>query len=163
MPLCQIWLIFFILFGMRKYGPFWTMCFICTDAKWRHLEFSRFTDLAWRETKLIFWKPLVCHCLKHDSFFYSVWNEKRMAFFELCVSSVLMENENIWNFHSSLTLNKGKLIWYSGSLWHKIVSNMTHSFHSVWNEKNGLSWTMCFICTDAKWRHLQFSQLTDFE
>ena len=96
-------------------------------------------------------------------FFYSVWNEKRMPVFELCVSSVLMENEDIWNFHSSLTLNKGKLIWYSGSLWYNIMSNMTHSFHSVWNEKNGLSWTMCFICTDAKWRHLQFSQLTDFE
>ena len=33
-----------------------------------------------------------------------------MAFFELCVSSVLTENEDILNFHRSLTLNKGKLI-----------------------------------------------------
>ena len=57
-------------------------------------------------------------------FFYSVWNEKKMTFFELCVSSVLTQNEDIWNFHGSLTLNNGKLIWYSGSLWYAIVSNV---------------------------------------
>ena len=33
-----------------------------------------------------------------------------MACFEICVSPVLMQNEDIWNFHGSLTLNKGKLI-----------------------------------------------------
>ena len=33
-----------------------------------------------------------------------------MVSFELCVSSVLTENEDIWNFHGSLTLNNGKLI-----------------------------------------------------
>ena len=33
-----------------------------------------------------------------------------MAFFELCVSSVLMQNEDISSLHGSLTLNKGKLI-----------------------------------------------------
>ena len=49
-----------------------------------------------------------------------------MACFELCVSSVLTQNEDIWNFHGSLTLNKGKLIGYFGSLWYAIVSNMTH-------------------------------------
>ena len=32
-----------------------------------------------------------------------------MACFELCVSSVLTQNEDIWNFHGSLTLNKGNL------------------------------------------------------
>ena len=30
-----------------------------------------------------------------------------MACFELCASSVVMENEDIRNFHGSLTLNKG--------------------------------------------------------
>ena len=30
------------------------------------------------------------------------------------VSSVMMQREDIWNFHSSLTLNKWKL---AGSLW----------------------------------------------
>ena len=51
---------------------------------------------------------------------------KKMACFKLCVSLVLTQNEDIWNFHSSLTLNKGKLTSYSGSLWYAIVSNMTH-------------------------------------
>ena len=32
-----------------------------------------------------------------------------MAYFEPCVSCVLMQNEDIWNFHGSLTLIKGKL------------------------------------------------------
>ena len=57
--------------------------------------------------------------------------------------------QDIWNFHGSLTLNKGKLIWYSGSFWYTFVSNMTYfSFCFEW-EKNGLFWTMLFICSDA--------------
>ena len=66
-------------------------------------------------------------------FFHSVWNETKMVCFELSVSSVLTENEDIWNFHSSLTLNKGKLIRYSGSLWYAIVPNMTHFYHNSFN------------------------------
>ena len=54
-----------------------------------------------------------------------------MAYFEACVSSELMQNEDIWNFHGSLTPNKGKLIRYSGSLWYAIVSNMTHFDHNA--------------------------------
>ena len=42
-----------------------------------------------------------------------------------------MENEDIWNFHGSLTLNNGKLIGYSGSLSYAIVSNMTHFYHNA--------------------------------
>ena len=30
-----------------------------------------------------------------------------MACFKICVSSVLTQNEDIWNFHGSLTLKKG--------------------------------------------------------
>ena len=33
-----------------------------------------------------------------------------MACFELCVSSVRIENKDIFNFHGSLTLNKGEII-----------------------------------------------------
>ena len=33
-----------------------------------------------------------------------------MARFTLCVYPVLTQNEDMWNFHDSLTLNKGKLI-----------------------------------------------------
>ena len=35
---------------------------------------------------------------------------EKMAFYELCVSPVLTQNQGIWNFHGSLTLNNGKLI-----------------------------------------------------
>ena len=52
----------------------------------------------------------------------------KMASFELCVSPVLMENQHIWNFHSSLTLYNRKLIWYFGSPWYTIMSNMSHFF-----------------------------------
>ena len=86
---------------------------------------------------MIFWKPLVCHCVKYDnSFFHSVCNEKKMAFLDYVlnyVSSVLMQSEDIWNFHSSLTLNKWKL---AGILW---CVRYDSFFHSVRNErKNGL-------------------------
>ena len=54
-----------------------------------------------------------------------------MACFELCSLSVLTQNEDIWNFHGSLTLNKGKQICYSGSLWYGTVSNMTHFDHNA--------------------------------
>ena len=54
-----------------------------------------------------------------------------MACFELCVSPALTQNEDIWNFHGSVTLNKGKLIYYFGRLWYAIVSNMTHFYHNA--------------------------------
>ena len=56
---------------------------------------------------------------------------EKIACFELPVSPVVdvlgqNQNEDIWNFHGSLTLNKRKLICDFGSLWYAIVSNMTH-------------------------------------
>ena len=66
-----------------------------------------------------------------------------MACFELCSSSVVAQIADIWNFYGSLTLNKGKLISYSGSLWYAIVSNMTHfSFFS--SERRKLPVLDCF-------------------
>ena len=59
---------------------------------------------------MIFGKPMVCHCIKYDSFSHSVSNERKIAYFGPCVSFVLTQNEDIWNFHGSLTLIKGKLI-----------------------------------------------------
>ena len=35
---------------------------------------------------------------------------EKMVCVELCVSSVLTQNQRIWNFRGSLTLNKGKVI-----------------------------------------------------
>ena len=59
---------------------------------------------------MIFGKYLVCHCVTYESLFHSVSNERKMACFELCFSSEVMQNEGTWNFHGSLTLNKEKLI-----------------------------------------------------
>ena len=59
-----------------------------------------------------------------------------MARFPLCVSPILMQNEGIWNFHGSLTLNKGKGILYSESLWYPIASSMTNFFHSFRKKEN---------------------------
>ena len=95
------------------------------------------------ETNLIFWKPLVCHCVKYDSFFHSVWNDKKMACFQPCVSSVLTQNEDIWNFHGSLSLNKWKPFYYSGSLWYGIVSNMTHFFILFGMKENMAYFELC--------------------
>ena len=39
-----------------------------------------------------------------------VWNERKMPFCEVWVTAVLMKNNDIWNFHGSLTSNNGKLI-----------------------------------------------------
>ena len=35
---------------------------------------------------------------------------QRLAFFELRISPVLRQDQDIWNFYGSLTLNNGKLI-----------------------------------------------------
>ena len=36
--------------------------------------------------------------------------KEKMACFELCVSPILRQNQDIWNFHGSLTLNNGKIV-----------------------------------------------------
>ena len=41
---------------------------------------------------------------------HSVLHERKMTFFELCISPALRQDQDIWNFYSSLTLNNGKLI-----------------------------------------------------
>ena len=104
----------------------------------------------------------VCHYMKYDSFFSFYWELDKNGMFGLSVP-LMMQSEEIWNFHGSLTLNKGNPIWYSGSLWYSIVSNMTHFFILFETAKNGLFWTICLICTDTKWRHLEFLWLTNFE
>ena len=96
-------------------------------------------------------------------FFSFSWELDRNGMFGLSVPPIMMQNEKNWNFRGSLTLNKGKPIWYSGSLSYSIMSNMTHFFILFGIAKNGLFWTACLICTDTKWRHLEFLWLTDFE
>ena len=50
------------------------------------------------------------YIVSNDSFSHSVSNERKMAYFGQCVSFVLTQNKDIWNFHGLLTLNKGKLV-----------------------------------------------------
>ena len=57
-------------------------------------------------------------------------NSQYGLFSTVVFHTILMQNEDIWNFHGSLTLNKGKGIRYSGSLWYPIASNMTNFLHS---------------------------------
>ena len=58
---------------------------------------------------------------------HSVWNERKMSFFEVWVlPALLMQNKDIWYFHGSLTLNNGELIFIK--LWYAIVRNVTNFF-----------------------------------
>ena len=58
-----------------------------------------------------------------------------MACFELCVSCVVTQNKDIWNFHGSLTLNKWKLQSVSWSLaefrHNKIVQSPHENYFNV--------------------------------
>ena len=79
------------------------------------------------------------------------------------VSPIPMKNPDIWNFHSSLTMNNGRLIWYFRNPLYAIVSNMTH-FLIQFGIGEKMAWfELCFTCTDAKSGHFEFLQLTGFE
>ena len=77
---------------------------------------------------------------------------------------LLKQNQNIWNFYSSLTLNNAKIIWYFGSPCHAIVLNRSH-FLILCSMKERLCHflTIRVTCTNTKSRHLEFLRLTDFE
>ena len=55
----------------------------------------------------------------------------KMASFELCVSPVLMENQHIWNFYGSLTLNKGELICIFWKSLYAVLLNVTQFDHKA--------------------------------
>ena len=88
------------------------MCFTCTDAISRHLEF--YGSLTLNNRKIIgYFRRLsyaIVSNMTHFDNSHSVWNERKMPFFEVWVSPVLMQNPDVWNFHGSLTSNNGKLI-----------------------------------------------------
>ena len=58
-----------------------------------------------------------------------------------------MINPGIWIFHGSLTMDNGKLNEFN------ILEALCKMAY----------FELCFTCTDAKSRHLEFSQLTGFE
>ena len=59
---------------------------------------------------------------------------EKIACSELCVTPVLTQNPDIWNFYGSPTSNNGKITGYFRNPWYAIVSNMDQFFHSVWHE-----------------------------
>ena len=61
---------------------------------------------------LYFRRPWYAIVSNKTHFFHYVWHERKMAFSELWISPILRQDQNIWNFHSSPTLNNRKLIWY---------------------------------------------------
>ena len=89
--------------------------------------------------------------------------------------SYLTQNEDIWNFHGSLTLNQGLLkyqisfllskvseLWKFQMCWFCVSTDGTHSsnlaiFSFIPNRMK--KW----LIFDTKWRHLELSRLTDFE
>ena len=66
-------------------------------------------SLTFNERKLEFLKSLICHCVRYDSFFIQFDMRKKLASLGICVSPVLTQNEDNGNFHSSLTVNNGKV------------------------------------------------------
>ena len=79
------------------------------------------------------------------------------------VSPISMKNPDIWKFYSSPNMKNEKLIWYFESHLYTIVSNMTHFLIPFGTREKMACFELCFTCTDAKSRHLEFSQLTGFE
>ena len=159
MPLCQIWLIFHCL-EWEENGLLWTM--FLSELTQNEDIWNFYGSLTLNKWKLIWYSGSLWYAIASNMtyFFFLFGMTEKMACFELCSSSVVTEIEDIWNFHGSLTLNKGKLIWYSGSLWYAIVSKITH--YLEWENKMAC-FELWFICTDTKWRHMEFSYLTDFK
>ena len=60
-------------------------------------------------------------------------------------------------------MNNGKLIRYLRDHLYAIVSNMAHFLISFGMREKMACFELCFTCTDAKLRHLEFSQVNGLE
>ena len=81
-----------------------------------------------------------------------------------CVSPVLMQNLDIWNFHSSLALNNEKLVRYFKSFWHAIASNMTHFYIQFGMRENMPFFELCVSPVLTQNQDIwNFYEPTDFE
>ena len=84
-PLCQVWLIFTFCLPWQKKRPVFNCYSPVVRQNQNIWNFHRSLTLI--NGKLIdILKPLVCHCVKYDSFFHSVWQKRKMAFSEVSVS-----------------------------------------------------------------------------
>ena len=88
---------FLIPFGMRKK---WHVLNCVSPVQMQNLDIWNFhSSLALNNRKLVcYFKRLWYYCVKYDSFLHFVRYERKNALFELCVSPVLMENQDIWDF-----------------------------------------------------------------
>ena len=87
------------------------------------------------------------------------------AIFELYMLLVPTQNQDIWNFHGSLTLNNGKLSGYFGGTRYAIVLNSSHFslFCVAWRRDCSFFELYVVTFTNTKWRHLEFLRLAGFE
>ena len=106
MPLCQIWLIFFILFGMLENG---LLNYVYLYWKQNQHIWNFHGSLTLNNGKLNLYFRSPCFViLSNITHFVILFGMS--ACFELCVTPVLTQNQDIRNFYGSLTLNNGKLI-----------------------------------------------------
>ena len=70
---------------------------------------------------------------------------EKIECFKLCVTPVLTQKPDIRNFHSSLTLNNGKLIGYFRSPWYAIVLKVTHFLIRFAIEKKMTFFELCVL------------------
>ena len=125
---------FLILFGMKEKWPFWIMHFTCTETRSRHLEFLQLTDYEWWKTNLISRSPWYAIVLNIFHFLI-LFGTRENGLFWLCMSPVLRQDQNIWNFYSSLTLNNGKLISDVLEALTMPLCQIWSIFYSVWHER----------------------------
>ena len=106
---------FLILFGMREKWPVLNCVPIVLMQNQDICTFH--SSLALNNGKPVrYFKRLWYSIVSYMTHFYILFGmREKMAFFELCVSPVLTQNQDMWNFSGlefcgSLTLNNGKLI-----------------------------------------------------
>ena len=79
----------------------------------QNLDISKFhSSLDKNNGKLVwYFKSLWYAIVSNMTHCYILFGMKeKMVSFELCVSPVLTQNQDFWNFHGSQTLNNGKII-----------------------------------------------------
>ena len=165
MPLCWIGVIFWSCVAWRRDCAFFELYVLLLPIQNQDI-WNFYGSLTLNEGKLIsyFGNPWYAIVLNRSHFLILCSMKERLYLFELYMLLVPTQNQDIWNFYSSLTLNKGKLIWFFGSLWYAIVLNRSHFLILCsMKEKLCLFWIIRVACTNTKSRPLAFLRLTDFE
>ena len=64
-----------------KLVSFYSNSVSCENSKSLYFASVQVKHIVQNRQFLIFWKPLVCCCVKYDLFFHSVWNGKENGLF----------------------------------------------------------------------------------